>query len=439
MITDNIPDSEAAGSEELFRRRKINMLESGDFDSGEEVLVRFKLYADQLAVGWGWAIDNLKIQIDDEAPQISHIAPDYLNIGDTELQLIAKVTDNAILDSVTFEVNIDGVIEQIGLDAEAEIYELNLQFADITANSILEYRIIAVDSASSPNTSYLPETGAFKIPVAVLGEVKTTYFNDFNGTTDDFIGSNYSIAQAPGFSDPAIQSLHPYSNAPADVSDLSYLLKYPIKLNATGAYMRFDEVALVDPFGDRVVVEASKDNGINWFAVSDPYSARLHSEWISEFNLKDSEGNSVGEGSAPLIRSQFVNLLSNSNISGGDEVLIRFTMKVDSKFNGWGWTIDNVDIQGPTTSVEDVSSASFEVFPNPVANGRLQIVGENGQFVKPTLRVIDMLGHEVYTSELPVQGGKFDHTINLSGVKSGMYLVKVTSDEVQLVQRIIVK
>ena len=42
------------------------------FEAGDEILVRFRLYADAAAVGWGWAIDNLQIQpiinaVDDSA------------------------------------------------------------------------------------------------------------------------------------------------------------------------------------------------------------------------------------------------------------------------------------------------------------------------------------------------------------------------------------
>ena len=38
------------------------MLANGNFAEGDEILVRFRLFADQLAHGWGWAIDNLFIQ-----------------------------------------------------------------------------------------------------------------------------------------------------------------------------------------------------------------------------------------------------------------------------------------------------------------------------------------------------------------------------------------
>lgn len=59
IVEDN---SEAVGQPALFRQRSINLLENGNFFEGDEVLFRFRLFADQLAHGWGWAIDNLSIQ-----------------------------------------------------------------------------------------------------------------------------------------------------------------------------------------------------------------------------------------------------------------------------------------------------------------------------------------------------------------------------------------
>ena len=70
-------DSQSKGDSSLFRPRTINMTESGDFIPGNEVLIRFRLFADQLAHGWGWAIDNLSIQAPvtgNEQPQSSALA-----------------------------------------------------------------------------------------------------------------------------------------------------------------------------------------------------------------------------------------------------------------------------------------------------------------------------------------------------------------------------
>ena len=59
IVNDN---SESEGDPALFRERTLNMVENKNFSGGDEVLIRFRLFADQLAHGWGWAIDNLSIQ-----------------------------------------------------------------------------------------------------------------------------------------------------------------------------------------------------------------------------------------------------------------------------------------------------------------------------------------------------------------------------------------
>ena len=38
------------------------MQANGNFSEGDTVVVRFRLFSDPFAVGWGWAIDNLRIQ-----------------------------------------------------------------------------------------------------------------------------------------------------------------------------------------------------------------------------------------------------------------------------------------------------------------------------------------------------------------------------------------
>lgn len=59
MSGDN---SQAKGDSTFFRAHSIDMLANGNFAKGQVVLIRFRLFADQFAYGWGWAIDNLAIQ-----------------------------------------------------------------------------------------------------------------------------------------------------------------------------------------------------------------------------------------------------------------------------------------------------------------------------------------------------------------------------------------
>lgn len=45
-----------------YAERMINLLENGNFKAGDTILIRFRLFSDPYAHGWGWTIDNLRIQ-----------------------------------------------------------------------------------------------------------------------------------------------------------------------------------------------------------------------------------------------------------------------------------------------------------------------------------------------------------------------------------------
>jgi hypothetical protein len=53
----------------MAKSHEIDMLATGKFNVNDEVIIRFRLHADVGAHGWGWAIDNLKIQ----APKVDPI------------------------------------------------------------------------------------------------------------------------------------------------------------------------------------------------------------------------------------------------------------------------------------------------------------------------------------------------------------------------------
>jgi hypothetical protein len=55
-------NSTTIGSPDLYINRQIDMLENGNFSAGDTILIRFRLFSDPYAHGWGWAIDNLRIQ-----------------------------------------------------------------------------------------------------------------------------------------------------------------------------------------------------------------------------------------------------------------------------------------------------------------------------------------------------------------------------------------
>jgi len=61
-------DSKGVGLATMYKKRTIKMLNSGDFVGGDVILIRFRLFADELTYGWGWAIDNLQIQVPPPPP-----------------------------------------------------------------------------------------------------------------------------------------------------------------------------------------------------------------------------------------------------------------------------------------------------------------------------------------------------------------------------------
>jgi hypothetical protein len=55
-------NSTTSGAKDMLVARTIDLLANGNFAVGDTILVRFRLFSDPYAHGWGWLIDNLKIQ-----------------------------------------------------------------------------------------------------------------------------------------------------------------------------------------------------------------------------------------------------------------------------------------------------------------------------------------------------------------------------------------
>lgn len=61
-------DSRGTATSALFKTRTVKMLSTENFLAGDIVFIRFRLFSDQLTYGWGWAVDNLKIQVPPPPP-----------------------------------------------------------------------------------------------------------------------------------------------------------------------------------------------------------------------------------------------------------------------------------------------------------------------------------------------------------------------------------
>ncbi|VAX28834.1 Glycosyl hydrolase, BNR repeat precursor, partial [hydrothermal vent metagenome] len=168
------------------------------------------------------------------------------------------------------------------------------------------------------------------------------YSTDFESGDDDFVLNGFNIDVNSGFSGASINSPHPYENN----SDLTALLRIPVVIASTDATLEYDDIAVVeigDPgtifgdsnFWDYVIVEAN--NGTEWIYLDDGYDARWNSDWLNAYN-----GGLPGTES--MYKSHSINLLDK--FSPGDTVLFRFRLFADQFVSSWGWSIDNLVIQG---------------------------------------------------------------------------------------------
>jgi hypothetical protein len=76
LYTDNIVNqiSTSVGTPEMYISNGIELLENNYFAVGDTILIRFRLFSDPYAHGWGWAIDNLRIQQPVSSP-VTHLSP----------------------------------------------------------------------------------------------------------------------------------------------------------------------------------------------------------------------------------------------------------------------------------------------------------------------------------------------------------------------------
>jgi hypothetical protein len=91
-------NSLATGIPTLYRERLIDMLTTSNFAPGDKVKIRFRLFADQAAHGWGWAIDNLSIQgsVTGVGYQPVETIEIFPNPASEEITIRIKMIDTAI-------------------------------------------------------------------------------------------------------------------------------------------------------------------------------------------------------------------------------------------------------------------------------------------------------------------------------------------------------
>jgi hypothetical protein len=424
-------NSTGVGDAALYRPRSLNLLD--EFDAGDEVVIRFRLYSDPFARGWGWAIDNLRIQVDQTPPTVLHDHYDFATEELNTLALTAKVRDASGIKALRVEYFVnEQAMQEAAFAVVPNVFEytLNLDLNDLAAGDELSYRFIATDSAD--NQGPFPASGFFEVAYIDFSAAVDEYVNDFTTITDDFVGNFFTQSTPTNFTNNAIHTEHFHKNGFGldTTTNFSYTLVKPIRISESNPFIRFDEIVLVEghslgavfgtpEFSDYVVVEGSLDYGATWVPFITGYDAADQSAWQNAVQTN-------GEGTPSLFRTRMINMLETGDFDAGDEVVIRFRLFADKQVNAWGWTIDNLSIQGLITDAEENIQDVVTVFPNPVSNRLVVEIPKTSQPV--TLMLMDLQGRTIYQRALDHSANEQQHTVDVSQHASGLYLLKVMLD-----------
>ncbi len=313
-------------------------------------------------------------------------------------------------------------------------------------DTLIKYPVLSAQNISVAVTSYISgvsfQSVTKNINAIVYSPAQNSYTNDFNTATTNFIGTGYQINIQTGFSNGAIHSNHAYGSN----TNYSYTLTVPIIVASSNAFLSYKDVAIVEPgevgavfgdeeFWDYVVVEGTKD-GVNWVPLADGYDARYDASWLNAFN-------SSASGNSTMFRSHEINLLNTFN--AGEQILIRFRLYADGFVTGWGWVIDDLEIQGRLVGIENEHNnipTEFSLsqnYPNPF-NPTTKIKfsiplayspllgGARGGLV--TLKVYDALGREETTLVNEIKSpGNYEVTFDANGLATGIYYYRLKAGD----------
>ena len=396
---------------------------------------------------------HFKIGVDTEAPVVTYQPIKYMLSTNLSAPIEAGVTDNLGVKSVRIDYFVNGgMIQQIPLANTApDVYSGNLVFpaGTVKGGDKISYRITATDASSQGNIGKSPVSGYYTFTVEKIQIAAEKYVNNFNATTNDFIGSDFNVATPAGLDSPGLNSAHPYLSPDADNMhyDFTTILRYPIVLKA-GGRMKYDEIVLVEPgdsgsvfghdnFYDYVIAEGSNDGGRSWKPLINGYDSNLHDSWYKLFISAKSGNNSSAVPTKDLYVNHEIDLLANGNFVAGDTILVRFRLFSDPYSHGWGWIIDNLNIQDfvmDSISVA-ISSGDVIIYPNP-ASGRVNVKFQTKNVLgRIVLKAFNSSGVLVYSRQMEVGANTFQTDIDVSRFSHGLYLFSVEPEKGRVINR----
>jgi hypothetical protein len=102
--------------------------------------------------------------------------------------------------------------------------------------------------------------------------------------------------------------------------------------------------------------------------------------------------------------------------------------------NGTSWATvfsDDILFTLGGARIENSSVANLDVYPNPSRDVfNISFTSQESQTI--TVKVVDMIGKEIFTQEMSDFNGSYNQLINLSNEPNGIYLLKINSQVIKL-------
>ena len=382
------------------------------------------------------ALFAMNIGPDYSIPNLFHNPVKLLDGQGKEVNIHAEVTDNIGISKVRLDYKINGILQEpVLMEASGnDFYSANIHLNQFGKNDRLEYQITATDNSSRSNKRTYPAMGFQEVMVFSPYAAVKSYSSNFETGAQDFSFADFTVSALNGFKSSMLHTVNPYPGSELDNEKFNLIaqLKYPIIIQENGQ-MSFDEIVLVEPgqnghdIWDYVIVEASIDGGKNWLAVTEKYNSVVDDTWYSAFKKNFSGNTSTAMPHESMFVNHTINLTHNTGLAAGDTAIFRFRLASDHSVNGFGWAIDNLEIQERQEEKEEIlAEGRFQLYPNP-ADSHFFIELQDQIDNKPVNIIISDLLGKIIRMEKGIEP-LVNHTtrIDLSGVQPGIYLVSVT-------------
>ena len=89
------------------------------------------------------------------------------------------------------------------------------------------------------------------------------------------------------------------------------------------------------------------------------------------------------------------------------------------------------------TNISNIENSDYQVYPNPCEDILFIDLGVNSNFT--FIEIFDISGRSIYFVETKITEKNHKHSVDISGLKNGIYFLKIRNEDDVLVEKIVVE